>query len=196
MAERGSLRERNRRAVEREISEAAMRLFVEQGFAATTTDQIATEAGISPRSLFRYAGTKEDIVLGDMLAAGHAVQAALRDRPAAEGPWEALRAALQVLADDPDNTSERAFRIAEMFLHTPSLRARRLEKRLGWLDLLVPEIERRLGHAPGEVPDPAAHAIVSCALACLDTATEVWVRRGGQGDLTEIFDEAIRAVRG
>ncbi|MDP9793656.1 AcrR family transcriptional regulator [Catenuloplanes nepalensis] len=186
------IRERNRRAVEREIADAAMRLFVAQGFDATTTDQIAREAGVSPRSLFRYVGSKEDIVLGDMLAAGQSVLAALRDRPAGEEPWEALRAALHVLEDNPP---ERALAITEMFLNTPSLRARRLEKRLAWLDLLVPEVTRRLGREPGDVPDPAAHAIVSAALACLDTAAEIWARRGGTGDVGAIFDEAVDAVR-
>ncbi|WP_033337697.1 TetR family transcriptional regulator [Catenuloplanes japonicus] len=186
------IRERNRRAVEQEISEAAMRLFVAQGFDATTTDEIAHAAGVSPRSLFRYVGTKEDIVLGDLRDAGQRVLAALQARPPEEGPWEALRAALAVLEDNPP---DRALAITEMFLRTPSLRARRLEKRLAWLDLLVPEVTRRLGRAPGDVPDPAAHAIVSAALACLDTATEVWARRGGTGDVVQIFDEALAAVR-
>ncbi|GAB7046032.1 TetR/AcrR family transcriptional regulator [Catenuloplanes indicus] len=186
------IRERNRLAVERDISEAAMRLFVTQGFDATTTDQIAREAGVSPRSLFRYVGSKEDIVLGDMLAAGESVLGALRERPPAEGPWEALRAALRVLEGNPP---DRALALATMFLETPSLRARRLEKRLAWLGLLVPEITRRLGRTPGDVPDPAAHAIVAAALACLDSATEIWARRGGAGDVVAVFDEALDAVR-
>jgi len=48
------LRERTRQVVRTDIAAVAMRLFVAQGFDATTMDQIATEAGISRRSLFRY----------------------------------------------------------------------------------------------------------------------------------------------
>jgi AcrR family transcriptional regulator len=181
--------------IQQEIAAAAMRLFVTQGFAATTTDQIAEVAGVSPRSLFRYFGTKEDIVLGDMKAAGELVLDALRGRPADEAPLEALRAAMQALGDVPGNSHDRAFRIAEMFTKEPSLRARKAEKRHDWLTLLVPEIERRLGVEPGEVPDIRAHALVACALTCLDAATEIWVRRGGKGHLGDLVDEALTVMR-
>lgn len=45
------------------IREAARRLFAEQGFAATTTRQIAAEADIGYGTLFLYAPTKEDLLL-------------------------------------------------------------------------------------------------------------------------------------
>jgi AcrR family transcriptional regulator len=172
-----------------------MRLFLEQGFDATTIDQIANEVGISPRSLFRYFGTKEDIVLGNLTEVGQSVKVALEARPSSESPWEALRAAFEVLVEDPAYSSERALKIAKMFHETPSLRARQLEKRLRWLEFLVPNIEMRLGAETGTAPDPRAQAIVACALTCLDTATEIWLRRDGEGDLEQIFDEAVAAVR-
>jgi hypothetical protein len=66
-----------------------------------------------------------------------------------------------------------------------------VEKRLDWLDLLVPELDRRTGGAS----PLQARAIVACALTCLDTATEIWVAGDGVGDPKEIFDEVIDAVR-
>jgi AcrR family transcriptional regulator len=192
---RPGLRERTRQAVRAEIGDVAMRLFLERGFDATTMEQIADEAGVSRRSLFRYFGTKEDIVLGQHADNGRLVQAALAARPAHETPWEALRAAFAVLAEDPARTRDRDLAVGRMLHETPSLRARQYEKQHQWLDLLVPDIERRLGVQPGPVPDPRAHAIVSCALACLHTAGETWTRRNGEGDLGAIFDEAVAAVR-
>lgn len=63
-----SLRERTRRAVRAEIVDAAMTLFLENGFDATTVEDIAQAAGISRRSYFRYFSSKDE-ALAEALAA-------------------------------------------------------------------------------------------------------------------------------
>lgn len=113
------LRERTRRAVQAEIVAAAMRLFLERGFEATSMDQIATEVGMSRRSLFRYFGTKEDIVLGDHAAHGQVLRAALEERPADEPPWQALRAALVALLRSLPYDSEDFLKITGMLHASP-----------------------------------------------------------------------------
>jgi len=190
------LRERTRRAVRAEIGDAGMRLFLERGFDATTMEQIATEAGISRRSLFRYFGTKEDIVLGSLVEAGLAVRDALEARPSGEPPWEALRAALESLTLEPGYSPERNLEISKMLYGTPSLRASHFEKQLRWQELLVPNIQMRLGTETGDASDPRARAIVACALTCLDVANEIWTRRDGKADLGQLYDQAVAAVRG
>ena len=190
------LRERTRRAVQAEIGDVAMRLFLERGFEATTMEQIANEAGISRRSLFRYFGTKEDIVLGNLVEAGLAVRDALEARPAGEPPWEALRAAFASLALDPRYSPERNLAISKMLYGTPSLRAGHFEKQLRWQELLVPNIRMRLGAETGDAADPRAEAIVACSLTCLAVANEIWTRSDGEADLARLFDEAVAAVRG
>lgn len=59
MAPSQPLRSRQRMLTERTIREAALRLFVRQGSAATTVEQIAEAAGVSERTFFRYFRTKE-----------------------------------------------------------------------------------------------------------------------------------------
>ncbi|MGK7233361.1 TetR family transcriptional regulator [Streptomyces hygroscopicus] len=190
------LRERTRRAVQAEIVTTAMRLFLERGFEATTMEQIATEIGISRRSLFRYFGTKEDIVLGDHAAHGEVLRAALEARPANEPPWEALRAALRELLESLPYSAEDFLKITSMLHASPSLRARQLEKRRQWTELLVPDIARRLGAAEDLMTQVRAYALAACALACSEVATETWVRSGGTVDMERAFDEAVAAVRG
>lgn len=194
MVGEGTLRERNRRAAYAAISDTAMDLFMGQGFDNTTIEQIAAAAGISQRTFFRYFATKEDIVVGDLNALGEVVRDALAARPPEEGPWEALPNALRALADAPDKP-RHALETALLTTANPILRARHLEKHLRWQELLVPEIERRMGIEPGPVPDPRAHAIVGACLACLDTATEIWARRNGEGSLEEIYFDALAAIR-
>jgi AcrR family transcriptional regulator len=189
-----TLRERTRRAVHAEITDTALRLFAEQGFDATTVDQIAAAAGISRRSFFHYFGSKEDVVMGDLEALGRRVRDALEARPASETAWEALREALKTL-QGPDTDAVTQLEIAGMYADAPSLRAKHLEKHLRWQELFAPDIERRLGIIPGATADPRARAVIAAALACLDIAVEAWRESGGTADPVELFDAAVAAVR-
>lgn len=186
------LRERTRRAVRAGIGEAAIALFLTHGFDAVTMDQIAAAAGVSRRSLFRYFATKEDIVLGNLIDSGRACQAVLEARPADEAPWDALRAAFASMARQPGHSLADMYPMAKMLVDTPALRGAHLEKQQHWLELLTPDVERRLGAEPG---DPGARALVAAAMACLNTAIETWVRRNGDANPEAIFDAAVAAVR-
>jgi AcrR family transcriptional regulator len=59
------LRERKKAKTRAAIQRHAWRLFQEQGYAATTVDQIAEAAEVSQSTFFRYFPTKEDVVLTD-----------------------------------------------------------------------------------------------------------------------------------
>lgn len=188
------LRERTRRAVQNEVAEVAIGLFLSQGFEGTTIDQVAAEAGLSRSSFFRHFGTKEDAVLVRWERRGDEVLTALRARPADEPVWSALERAFDPVvlayADDP----ARALALTRLIIETPTLAARRIEKQYEWRDLLTPEVARRLG-TPDDPADSRARAIVAAALACLDTAYASWAATGGAADLPAAMGQAMRAVR-
>ena len=193
VTEESTLWQRSRQAAYAEITGTAMRLFLDQGFEQTTIDQIATTAGISRRSFFRYFGTKEDVVLGGLAQQGELMRDALENVPLTVEPWDALRQALHAvdaLAVEPGVT----LKIAKMMYGTPSLRARSIEKHLRGQALLVPNIRRRLGLGD-DAADPAPAAIVASAITCLDVAGELWVHGGGSEDLGALYDRAVAAVR-
>ncbi|MDI3405064.1 TetR/AcrR family transcriptional regulator [Streptomyces cavernicola] len=64
-----SLTERRKAATRRDIAHTAAALFVEHGLRATRAEDIAREAGVSPRTFFRYFATKEESV-APLFAAG------------------------------------------------------------------------------------------------------------------------------
>ena len=192
------LRERTRRVVRQQISETATQLFIEHGFAATTIDQIAEAAGVSRRSFFRYFPSKEDVILGELVERGPLVAAALAARPEDEPPWDALRAALLSLRQSRAQDDRAELEIGRMLYETPTLRARHLEKQLAWESLLAPVLAERIRSTTQNAtidPELQASAIVSGSLACLDVASKTWILGDGARDLTQLYDEAVAAIR-
>lgn len=70
------LRERQKAERRQAISKAAVELFERQGFQNTTIEQIAGQAGVSPPTVFKYFGNKQEIILEIL---HHADQRAISD---------------------------------------------------------------------------------------------------------------------
>ncbi|HEY2214888.1 MAG TPA: TetR family transcriptional regulator, partial [Acidimicrobiales bacterium] len=66
MTQVASLRERKRQQTRIDLVRAAVELFQEQGYEATTVDQIVELGNYSKSTFFRYFGGKEDVVFLDM----------------------------------------------------------------------------------------------------------------------------------
>jgi AcrR family transcriptional regulator len=189
-----TLWDRTRQLASQEILETALRLFTEQGYDETTIAQIAREAGVSQRTLFRYFGTKEDLLGGGQDGFGQVLMDTIREQPADAGVWEALRAgvaAVLALHDSREQALER-FRLLH---NTASLRAGWLEKQLRFQENLLPLIETRMDAATGN-EGAKARAVIATAFACLDAASMTWVANDGKGEIMDLYDECLAAVRG
>ncbi|WP_280399046.1 TetR/AcrR family transcriptional regulator [Nocardia carnea] len=187
--------DRQRAAVRSEIVATALEMFSTDGFDETPIDRIVETVGVSRRTFFRYFGTKEDIVLGGLIARGEVIAGELANRPAAENPWEALLAALHAAHATLATDKNAELALGKMLYATPSLRARLIEKRLRWQEMFVPLLATRMD-GPTESATLRATAIVAAALACLDTASQAWIASDGAADLADLYDEAVTAVRG
>ena len=187
------LRERTRNAVRAQLAEAALQLFVEQGFEATTVEQIAAVTGLSRRSFHRYFASKED-VLGQWFAEmGQQLAAALAARPPQESPWFALRRTFDDLVEGLSSRPE-ALLITRMMLNTPALHASHLQKHTHWQTLLTEVLQCRLTAGSTTPVRIAAAALTGAALASLDSAQSEWAREDNQRPLSELVDQAMNAV--
>jgi len=108
-------RQQQASATKARIAEAAMRLFAEQGFAATSTRQIAQAAGISEGLIFRYFPTKLELLL-----------ALSGTRRTLTGEVKGL---LEEVGDQPASVCLR--RVAESFMRLARLEAHFLNMMLG-----------------------------------------------------------------
>ena len=144
------LRERKKARTRAAIQQHALRLFREQGYDATTVEQIAEAAEVSPSTFFRYFPTKEDVVLYD--AFDPLIFAAFEAQPAALGPTQALRAALRAVfaelsAEELAEQRERA----TLMVAVPELRMRMLDQVVVSTQQLAEVVARRVGRRADEL---------------------------------------------
>jgi AcrR family transcriptional regulator len=89
--EQPGLRERKKAETSRRIWLAAMQLFVERGYDAVSTAEIASAADVSKMTLFNYFRTKEDLVMLPMEDHVEELATVVRGRADGETPVAALR---------------------------------------------------------------------------------------------------------
>src|SRR6516164_1901884 len=89
------LRERKKIKTRQVIRREAFRLIEENGFAATTVEQIADAADVSPSTFFRYFPSKESLLLADDL--DPLILAALEAQPSDLPPTQAIRRAYEAV---------------------------------------------------------------------------------------------------
>jgi AcrR family transcriptional regulator len=118
------LRERKRRETSERIIERGLKLFVRNGYEATTLDAIAEAAGISRRTFFYYFKSKEDVLL-----AAHdsgfreALRPALLDEPPDQAPLDTVKRCLIKIASRYETKESIVF--DRLMQSTEALRARK-----------------------------------------------------------------------
>lgn len=140
----GGLRERKKAKTRAAIQQHALRLFGDQGYDATTVDQIVDAAEVSPSTFFRYFPTKEDVVLYDAL--DPLIIAAFEAQPPQLGPTQALRRALgEVLGKLQPRDIQDMQKRFDVIREVPELRARMLDEFTRTMRLMAGVLARRLG---------------------------------------------------
>jgi AcrR family transcriptional regulator len=172
-----SPRDRRRLRTRRQLATAAVRLFEERGFAATTVEEIADAADYSASTFFRTFERKEDAVFFDMpdrLDALRAEFAAQGTPPA----WAQLRAALLDHAQtwEQDNPEFAAARV-RLFHREPALSSRYFEYCQEYEVWVAGLVARHNGADPRS--DVVAQLTAGCVVAALRAAFSVQAAASG-----------------
>lgn len=190
---RPSLTERRRQETRLDIAETAAALFSDQGYEATTVEDIASGAGISLRTFYRYCAAKEDALTPVMTSSVGVLVEELTRRPVDEPLSSAVQAsftsstAARQLAD-----REQARRLVRVMGTVPAIRMRWLAAGREMQDQLVPVLAARKG-AP---EDSMEVRLLACALLDgISVAMEHWAWQDEPEDVAELTRRALHYLR-
>lgn len=117
------LRERKRQQTRQRLIDTALPLFLANGYEGTTLDAIATEAGISRRTIFAYFESKDDIIMAWQKARWAGIFADLLSTSPDVQPLDAVRNVLMEHA--ARYTSKEMTAIDSLMRSSASLLARK-----------------------------------------------------------------------
>ncbi|MBC6457556.1 TetR family transcriptional regulator [Actinomadura sp. HBU206391] len=186
--ERLGLRERKKLKTRRAIQEHALRLFIEQGYDATTVEQISEAAEISPSTFFRYFPTKEDVVVTDEY--DPIMAEVFREQPPELTLVEAMRRMFrQVLEHAYASDREMITARVLLILSVPALRARSFDASLhDTYRMFLELVSERVGR-PRD--DFEVQVFGQAVIGALQAVMIRWAENGAVEDLPELVDRAL-----
>jgi AcrR family transcriptional regulator len=195
----GGLRERKRTAAMVRIQGIALDQFEQRGFDEVTVEEIAEASEVSPSSIYRYFGTKEEIVLWD--ESDPALADLLRVGLADPVPLEGLRRVFLAGMDQMTAEDERQIvRRQRLVLTSPALEQASIAHQYQAAEIVEEALAERLGRPVADLEVQVfTHALLGGLLGMIhhwqDTDFEAPLR-----ELIvrcfEIFEEGLDIVTG
>jgi AcrR family transcriptional regulator len=171
------------------LVQAALELFVEQGFDQTTTAQIAERAGLTERTFFRYFADKREVLFWGAHALEELVDKAVADAPAAMSPIDAVAAALEAAGALLQERHQLARRRQSIIAANAELRERELIK-LASLSSAIARALRRRG-----VGEPRASLTAEAGIVVFRIAFERWVDDAQERDLPRLIRDSLEELK-
>ncbi|MFF6875785.1 MULTISPECIES: TetR family transcriptional regulator [unclassified Streptomyces] len=181
------LRERKKIKTRQAIRTATYALIEEQGYDATTIEQIADRAEVSPSTVFRYFPAKEDIVVTDEW--DPVIMAELRARPQDESWADVLRHVMRTaldlsLAEEPEVMRLRT----RLGVEVPAVRARMMESMAVTGRLLREALAERSGLDPDSLE---LRVFAMSVMGGLMEVSQYWAETGHRDDIRDLVDRAL-----
>ncbi|WP_148614347.1 TetR/AcrR family transcriptional regulator [Nocardioides rubriscoriae] len=172
--------------------EAAFALFDEQGYDATTVEEIVERAGVSRSTFFRAFGSKEDVIFPRHDDLQARIAARLETGTPASYRVALREAAALVLAQylDEDQLALSRYRLTRS---VPALRDREIASMLGYQRLFREHARRWLAELGGPDVDLHAELLAASVVTAHNVVLRRWLR-GETADPWHEFDDAMASV--
>jgi AcrR family transcriptional regulator len=193
------LRERKKQETRAALSWAAIRLIVERGADNVLVEDIAEAAGVSPRTFNNYFSSKGEAVAARHLDRCRQMAQDLRNRPASEPLWEAIRqASLAQLEPGPEVTAhpmpDRQKWVAgiRLMVSAPSLQAEMLRAGATAEAEIAAAVAERTGTDLDH--DLYPRLVAAAVIAATNVASQQWIRGGAESDIETLLTEALDRI--
>ncbi|GAB3430943.1 TetR/AcrR family transcriptional regulator [Flindersiella endophytica] len=164
---RPGLRERKKQHTRQALTDAALRLFAENGYDKTTVADIAAAADVSTRTFFSYFRAKEDVLFAGADQRTAAIAEAFDAvQPESTSPIDALRRLVDHVLDTSQEGiagPDRGQRMAYL-LSKPELQAQGLQRLLAAERLIAERLHQAY---PGLLDDTLSHALSGAVVGAL-----------------------------
>ena len=189
------LRERKKLRTRRALADAALRLFTEKGFDATTLEELAEEAEVSRSTFFRFFPAKEAAAIEAEAELWAAYLTALAGRDLSGPVLSELHRTLAAAAAGLDpGWDERFIATRRLIAAEPALLRYVEHYRAGIKGQVVACLAGKLALDP---EDLRLHVLAELATSTFSLSGRHWVRHGGHGGrkaLLQGFDRAVKAI--
>jgi AcrR family transcriptional regulator len=189
------LRQRKKQRTRDQLLDAAQQLFLRQGYARTTVDEITAVVDVSQRTFFRYFANKEQVALTLMADGADDFIDYLRARPSDENPLQAMSAATRETWQSrsvPEQGVTSANAVLEIFQlveSTPTLLAAHLHRLAEQQQLIAEVLAEREGIDPAVDLRPRLLAAVFGAVGRI--AQHEWAAGATDGVASEDFVQVL-----
>jgi AcrR family transcriptional regulator len=169
------------------LEEAALNLFAEQGFDATSIDQICDRARTSKTTFFRYFKSKADVIVVQQDAKMPVLRRAILERPDNENDLIAVLYAIhQVWAPAVDPVRTR--KSLDALLGSDVLRGLNDDMNRTWLRQIAETLAERRGL---DAVDEQCRVTARVANGTVASAVEAWQADNCREELGDIIERSL-----
>ena len=189
------LRERKKLRTRRALADAALRMFTDKGFDATTLEELAEEVEVSRSTFFRFFPAKEAAAIEAEAELWSAYLAALADRELSGAILSELHQTLAAAVAGLDPGWDQRFLATRRLIAAEPALLRYVEHyRAQIKDQVAACLAGKLHLDP---EDLRLHVLAELVTTAFSLSGRRWVRHSGQGGRTSLlhgFHSAVKAI--
>jgi AcrR family transcriptional regulator len=171
------------------LKRAALELFTEQGFAATTVPEIAARAGLTTRTFFRHYADKREVLFGGAEVPAFATQL-IADAPTSLDPVTLVAGGLRTMAETRFEGRREQLRETRAIIRSDDgLRERDLRKRADVSEAI------RAGFARRGLPPTTAALLGQVTVTLLYVALDEWLDTDTDQTLFEVISRTLGSLQ-